>query len=370
MTRSRFTPPSIPALALLPVRLFFGATFLYAGIDKLVDPSFLDPTATTSLHAQLIAFARFSPLGVLIDAVLPFSIVVGVLIAVAEIGIGIGALSGLAFRLAAAGGFALSILLWLTASWATHPYYYGADLPYAFGWLALAIAGHADYLVPQRFRSPAVVPPRAVSATGPPGGRRSRSARRHDALLASSGSRAASGSIDVSSPSRRLFLQGVTLAGVSAIVATLTIPLREEGAVAERESPSPGPSSAPLPTPAATVPAGAVAVAKVSDVRGAGAASFTIPFSAPAPLPAGDPGVIVLLANGTFAAFDATCTHAGCTVEWDQADHVLICPCHDAVFDPEHGAAVVQGPAPTPLTSLPLTIDAASGTILLVPTSS
>jgi len=337
------TRPSLPVLALLPVRFFFGATFLYAGIDKLVDPSFLDPTAATSLHAQLIGFARFSPLGGLLEAILPFSVVVGILIAVAEIGIGIGALSGLAFRLAAVGGFALSILLWLTASWATHPYYYGEDLPYAFGWLALAIAGHSDYLVPARFKAGWVLP--GASSPAVPRG-----------LQPST----------VQSPSRRLFLQGATLAGVSAIVATLAIPLRSEGALTSRESPSP--SAAPVPTgrPGATGHPSGVAVAKVADVRGAGAASFTIPFNAPAPLPAGDPGVIVLLADGTFAAFDATCTHAGCTVEWDQADRVLICPCHDAVFDPEHAAAVIDGPAPTPLTSLPITVDAASGTILLV----
>ncbi len=50
-------------------------------------------------------------------------------------------MSGLLFRLSAAGGLALSVLFWLTASWATKPYYYGPDLPYALGWLTLALAG-------------------------------------------------------------------------------------------------------------------------------------------------------------------------------------------------------------------------------------
>jgi len=55
------TRPSVPAIALLPIRLFFGATFLYAGLDKLLDPSFFDPAAATSIQAQLLGFARVWP---------------------------------------------------------------------------------------------------------------------------------------------------------------------------------------------------------------------------------------------------------------------------------------------------------------------
>jgi thiosulfate dehydrogenase [quinone] large subunit len=336
------TRPSLQTLALLPIRFFFGATFLWAGLDKLLDPAFLDPRASTSLHAQLVAFGRFSPLGGLIHAALPFSSIIGLAIAAAEIGIGIGALTGLAFRVAALGGMLLSVLFWLTASWATHPYYYGADLPYAIGWLALAIAGHAGYLVPARVLGNR--PPQPMRGT----------AERSPELA--------------TSPERRLFLQTATLAGLAAIVASFTLPFRAAGLVGVAQGP--GSSPTPLPTSGSTVPSvpsGAVPVAKVSDVTKTGSAAFTVPFDAPSPLPAGDPAVIVQLANGTFVAFDAVCTHAGCTVEWDQADRVLVCPCHDAVFDAEHEAAVVQGPAPTPLTSLPLVIDPATGTILLVP---
>ncbi|HMA46180.1 MAG TPA: TQO small subunit DoxD, partial [Frankiaceae bacterium] len=156
------TKPNLQTLALVPVRFFFGATFLYAGLDKLLDPAFFEPAATTSLHAQLIEFARFSPLGGLITAALPMSSAIGMLIAVAELGIGIGALTGLAFRVAAAGGMVLSLVFWLTASWATHPYYYGADLPYAAGWLALAIAGHSGYLVPAWVTRMSFAPTRTV----------------------------------------------------------------------------------------------------------------------------------------------------------------------------------------------------------------
>ncbi len=106
-------------------------------------------------------------------------------------------------------------------------------------------------------------------------------------------------------------------------------------------------------------------MATVSDVDARGAVAFTVPFTAPAPLPAGDPGVIVRLTDGSYAAFDAVCTHAGCTVEWSAADASLVCPCHGAVFDAEHGASVVAGPAREPLAPIPIVVDAASGRISL-----
>lgn len=362
------TKPNLQTLALLPVRFFFGATFLYAGLDKLLDPAFLDPAATTSLHAQLVAFARFSPLGGLITASLPFSVVIGLLIAVAEIGIGVGALTGLAYRVAAAGGAVLSLIFWLTASWATHPYYYGADLPYAAGWLALAIAGHAGYLVPGWVTRMSFSPTATGATRVIAGASMSRSQRRAELRRAELRRGA-----PPESPERRLFLQTVTLAGLAAVIASLSLPLRALGLFGDRAasgpgtSPVPGGSPATLPTPGATAPPGSITVAKVADLSRTGSKAFKVPFNAPSPLPAGDPAVIVQLANGSFVAFDAVCTHAGCTVEWDQADRLLVCPCHEAVFDPEHDAAVLQGPAPTRLTSLPLVIDPATGTILLVP---
>jgi thiosulfate dehydrogenase [quinone] large subunit len=341
------TRPSASALALLPIRFFFGATFLWAGLDKLLDPTFLDPTSPASLHAQLVAFARFSPLGGLIQASLPFTLEIGLLIAVAEIGIGVGALSGLAFRVAAVGGMLLSLLFWLTASWTVHPYYFGADLPYAAGWLALAIGGHGGLLVPERFRE------RSGQGAG------------------------ASEAFGAASPERRLLLETATLAAVSAIVASLTLPLRAAGLVGDRSAaggipgstagPSPGPSVGPSTTPAPTIPDNAIPIARIADVSTAGSAAFVIPFDAPPPLPAGDPGVIVQLADGRFVAFDAVCTHAGCTVEWDRAQRLLICPCHDAVFDASSNAAVLAGPATTPLATVPIVIDVATGRILLVP---
>jgi thiosulfate dehydrogenase [quinone] large subunit len=351
----------VAAVALLPIRLFFGATFVYAGFDKLLDPRFFDPSSPASLQAQMAGFARASPIGGLVRLGEPIAIPIGLLIAIVEIAIGLGAISGLAFRVAAIAGAALSLLFWLTASWSTHPFYVGADLPYAAGWVTLALAGHGGLLVPRRF----LAPDATSGVAQPVPGRR----RRPDEASPS--------------PGRRAFLQSGLLAVLALTAASLAVPFRLAGLqgtedsgpadASELPTESPGSSAGgPPPTASAAAtasgsapPAAGLPVANVADVARNGSATFTVPFDAPAPLPAGDPGVIVRLTNGTFVAFDAVCTHAGCTVEWDAADGVLFCPCHGAAFDPAHQAAVIDGPTNQPLASLPIVVDAASGRILL-----
>src|SRR3954463_11575595 len=130
-----------PYLARLPLRFFFGDTFPCAGLQKLLDPTFLQATGRGSIGAQMTAWVDLSPIGGLIQTFLPYAVPVGVAIAFAEICIGIGAVIGLAYRLSAIGGMLLSLLFFLTASWTVHPYYLGNDLPYAVGWATLALAG-------------------------------------------------------------------------------------------------------------------------------------------------------------------------------------------------------------------------------------
>jgi len=363
----------VPARALLPLRLFFGVTFLYAGLDKLVDPSFFDASSPSSIVAQLIGFARVSPLSPLVHLVQPFAIPMGLLIAVSEIAIGLGALTGLAYRLAAAGGAALSLLFWLTASWTTHPYYYGADLPYAFGWVTLALAGHGGLLVPTAIRE---MGNRVVDEL--PWGQRG----------AAGWSAAGGGVVEEPSASRRLLLQAGVLGAASLVVASLAVPLRvlrprdagggtaatgtaatgngqAAGATASPGAPSPGgPTPAPAESAGPFVAQG-LSVASVAAVDAKGAVRIRIPADAPAPYPAGDPGIIVKLADGTYVAYDATCTHEGCKVGWDAQDGVLYCPCHGAAFDAADHGAVLGGPTNTPLLELAIVVDHQTGTINL-----
>ena len=70
--------------------------------------------------------------------------------------------------------------------------------------------------------------------------------------------------------------------------------------------------------------------------------------------PAGQPAVLVHLESGDFVAYSAVCTHAGCTVAYNNGQ--LACPCHGSIFDPTNGAAVVSGPANRPLPEVPVEV--------------
>lgn len=56
---------------------------------------------------------------------------------------------------------------------------------------------------------------------------------------------------------------------------------------------------------------------------------------------------LVRLQDGGFMALHRECTHLGCTVPWDAAQHRFACPCHASVFDIT--GQVLNPPAPRPL---------------------
>ncbi|MER7838851.1 DoxX family protein [Streptomyces sp. NPDC096040] len=131
--------------ALLPLRIFLGVTFIYAGLDKLTDSAFLKSGGSGSIGDTMRAVHDSAAIPALVDLALKNPVAFGTAIAIGELAVGLGTLFGLLARLAALGGALISLSFWLTVSWATSPYYFGNDLAYLMAWLPLVLAG-APYL--------------------------------------------------------------------------------------------------------------------------------------------------------------------------------------------------------------------------------
>jgi ubiquinol-cytochrome c reductase iron-sulfur subunit len=60
-----------------------------------------------------------------------------------------------------------------------------------------------------------------------------------------------------------------------------------------------------------------------------------------------------------YIAYSKVCTHLGCPVGlYEQQLQLLVCPCHQSMFNATNGAIPQFGPAPRPLPQLPIYIDA------------
>jgi ubiquinol-cytochrome c reductase iron-sulfur subunit len=60
-----------------------------------------------------------------------------------------------------------------------------------------------------------------------------------------------------------------------------------------------------------------------------------------------------------IVAYSKICTHVGCPVAlYEQTTHHILCPCHQSTFDAPRGAQVIFGPAARPLPQLPIATNA------------
>ena len=83
------------------LRAFLGATFLFAGVQKLFDPNFLHAGSATFVGNQLRGFAPRHAGGPLLSLLNREPVLAGLGIALLEIAIGLGTLLGVALMTAA-----------------------------------------------------------------------------------------------------------------------------------------------------------------------------------------------------------------------------------------------------------------------------
>jgi thiosulfate dehydrogenase [quinone] large subunit len=296
-----------PGQALLPLRLFLGATFVYAGIQKLSDPGFLHRGAPTYIGTQLHGFANGTPGGALLRTfALPHPQLAGVAVALTEIAVGLLVLLGLGTRIAAAVGLSLNLVLFLTASWKTSPYFLGSDIVFVFAWLPLVLAGSAGQPALEQIPAPDDVTRRQALATG-----------------------------------------YAAVAGASVVLAGLAAAFKGRPPAPATKTLAAGPTPTPTPAPAhrrrhrkgARVPPGAVRLGASKQLPAGTGALYQDPVD-------GQADIVVRQPSGALSACSAICTHAGCRVEYTNGE--LYCPCHGSAFDSRTGA-VKQGPATQPL---------------------
>jgi len=72
--------------------------------------------------------------------------------------------------------------------------------------------------------------------------------------------------------------------------------------------------------------------------------------------PFGDfPAILIRKKNGKFVAYFATCTHLGCTVQYQPLSKNIVCACHMGIFDIT--GKNIEGPPTKPLLPLRVQID-------------
>ncbi|HET7489850.1 MAG TPA: Rieske 2Fe-2S domain-containing protein [Acidimicrobiales bacterium] len=346
-----------PNWTLLALRAFLGVTYVFAGLQKLADRQFVDPKSPGSVQAQIQAAQQQSPVGGLLTVVGHHAVAFAVVLAFAELLVGVATLLGMWARVAAAGGLLLAVGFLLTVSWHTHPYYLGPDIVFVFAWTPLLVAGpdpvlsvdswlsHREAVVRDRMHIGAgELDRRAVLARGVVGG--------GAALLAlvGGGLTAVVGRLLDNRPSPDGETLGAARVRTSGAPAPSTTAPEPPSTTEPASSPTTtrhrttAPSTTTEP-PTTAAPSG-IALGPASAVPVGSGARFRDPVS-------GQPSWVLQPTEGRFVAFSAVCTHAGCRVGLAADGRSFHCPCHGAVFDASTGQPLV-GPARRPLASIPV----------------
>jgi thiosulfate dehydrogenase (quinone) large subunit len=353
----------------LPIRAFLAFTFLYAGFQKLMNPSFLNSSSPYSLHQQMVGYIRTSPIHLLLGHLLRFSTPLGVLMSLGEIAVGIGMAIGLWTRVAAFGGMLISFSLFLAVSFHSHPWYTGADIVYFFMFMPFVIAGaggvlSVDARIAQRaareegFGEERIVVLRFEQAQESCGSYDKGHCRaiphRHctqNGCPYLEGTRPSlpGGRAPDHADRRAVVLGGVAVAAAAAVGVAAAGAVAAAGRLTGGKVVGTGKSlpKGPSGTTGGTTGAAGTRIGPAKDVPVGQSATFTVPAN-------GDPGIVIQESAGTFVAYDAVCPHAGCTVAYFSSNNLIACPCHGSEFQVSNGEVIV-GPATIGLTALTVT---------------
>jgi thiosulfate dehydrogenase [quinone] large subunit len=267
--------------------------------------------------------------------------VTGLLIALAELAVGVGTLLGLLSRAAAVGGLLLALSFFLTVSWNTRPYYFGPDIVFVFAWLPFVVVGDGGvFSLASRFRArarramqlPEVAPGHETEYVLNEVERRT---------ILGSAALAAGIAVVVAPAGAVIALARRPSSGSTASATPSTTPSPSATGAATNASPS-GTSSAGS-SPAASQSTGPV-IAAASAVAVGASKQFTAPN--------GDPAFLLHPSTSSYVAFSAVCTHEGCPVSF--VGPGFQCPCHGATYDA--AGQPTGGPANGPLTAIPVAV--------------
>jgi thiosulfate dehydrogenase [quinone] large subunit len=272
--------------------------------------------------------------------------VAGVGVAITEIAIGLLTIAGFYTQVAAAGGLSLNFLLFLTASWNTTPYFLGPDLVFSFAWLPFVLTGASGQPALDNI---SLRPSEAMmrrTRLRPPDPRQSPEAAATSTrrvLLAEFAAAA-------------LAIAGVSTLAKGSYTAAKTLTAGGKGGGTKAGPTTAKNTSASSPPSNGKVPANAVKLAPGNRLPKGQAATYADPGD-------GSPDILIRGSDGSLKAFSAVCTHAGCTVGYENG--TIVCPCHGGEYNAETGE-VIAGPPPAPLE--PKKVVEVGGQLYAIPT--
>lgn len=329
------------------LRAFLGVTFVFAGLQKLANPAFFRSSDPTGIEAQMKAAQSTSPIGGLLGPAVHVAALLGIVIALGEIAVGLGTLVGFRSKIAARAGMLLSLMFFLTVSWSTTPYYYGADIVFLFAWTPFALNGAGAFSLDAWLAQRTAAAPAAAPTD------QARAIERRDAV-------------------RRLGITGglaalvVILGGMTDVIGRMVAGSRSAGATGAGTSGSGAgttgatgtsgttgtlsPGGTTSPTTGGT-PKGKL-IGPATEVSVGQAAAFTND---------GSPAYVVQPSAGDYLGFSRICTHEGCTVNYVHSVQQFQCPCHGSIYSAKTGD-VLGGPAPRPLPKI-IVVKASDGNL-------